>query len=311
MNLAVDHLDDFLAGAGAGTRLGESLETIGLLLALPSILVALGLIVFLRFVHEQGSSQERVVLLSAVGLCGVLAVVGGIVEVVGAVRIGRGTWFTDLTDPTPSPLFRVLAGVLVTAGFLRVRADLQDRWQPSPKQAFGVLGAFVGAFSFAVDGHTISQGNVALNAILDVIHVVAAAIWVGGLVGLLIGSLRRRRHIETSSFAPTVIRFSTVATLAIVSVAAAGMGMSFLIVDSLNDYFMTAWGRLLLLKVGLVLGAGSLGVYNHYVIVPALESDPTDASTMSRAKATIGVEAGLLVAVMLLTVFLTGASIDH
>jgi len=111
--------------------------------------------------------------------------------------------------------------------------------------------------------------------------------------------------------APTIVRFSSVATLAIVSVAAAGFGMSFLIIDSIADYVTTDWGRLLLLKIALVAIVVGLGSYNHFVVVPALEVDPTDTPMLSQAKKTISAEAGILLVVTLLTVFLTEASINQ
>jgi copper transport protein len=199
----------------------------------------------------------------------------------------------------------------MTAGFLGGRPEIKGAWRPSARQSVGVVGVVMGAVSFATDGHTVSQGPVVLNMALDVTHVLAAGVWAGGIAGLAIMTLRERRGAETAPLAPTAVRFSTVATLAIVSVAAAGLGMSFLIVDSPSDYVMTTWGRLLLLKVGLVLLAGSLGAYNHFVVVPALDTDPSDGAMLDRAKATVVVEAGLMIAVALVTVFLTGASINE
>ncbi|HEX6286473.1 MAG TPA: CopD family protein, partial [Acidimicrobiia bacterium] len=180
-----------------------------------------------------------------------------------------------------------------------------------PRYVVGVIGAAAAALSLATDGHTVSQGNVALNASLDVVHVLAAGIWVGGIVGLLVLTVRRRRRLEQGSMATTIVRFSSVATLAIVSVAAAGFGMSLLIIDSIADYVTTDWGRLLLLKVALVAIAVGLGAYNHFVAVPALEVDPTDSLVLSKARRTTSAEAAILLVVTLLTVFLTGASINQ
>ncbi|HEX6221143.1 MAG TPA: CopD family protein [Acidimicrobiia bacterium] len=308
---AADPLDDFLEGAGAGSELGERLETIGVALALPGIVIAVGLIVFLLFVHKRGSSEERMALLRALAVSGLVVLVGGLVEVVGAVAVGGGTWIEDLADTSRSPLIRLLAGTLMTVGFVGVRSPIPEPWRPAPRQIFGVIGAVSGGLSFATDGHTISEGNLFLSASLDVIHVLAAGVWVGGVVGLFLMSLRRSRGLETSPMAPTIVRFSTVATVAIVAVAAAGAGMSFLIVDSISDYYTTTWGKLLLVKVGLVVLAGGFGAYNHYVVVPALEVDASDTVMLARARSTISAEVVLLFLVALVTVFLAGASVNQ
>lgn len=308
---AADPLDEFLEGAGGGSALGERLETIGLAFGLPGIVVAVGLITFLLFVHKQGSSDERLALLRSLAVCGLLVLVGGLVETVGTAAVGGGTWLSDLTGTTRSPLIRLLAGALMTIGFVDARPPIPEPWRPSSRQLLGVAGAAAGAMSFATDGHTVSEGNLFLHASLDVVHVLTAGVWVGGIVGLFLMAMRRRRGHETRPMAPTVVRFSNVATFAIVVVAAAGVGMSVLIVGSLSDYFMTAWGRWLLVKVGLVAMAGGLGAYNHYVMVPALDVDPADPVMLARARRTITAEMGLLMAVALLTVFLVGASINQ
>jgi len=310
MILAADPLDDFLAGAGAGAELGERLETVGLLLALPGIVIAIGLVAFLYFVHRRGPVAETRVICRALAVCGVLTLAGALVESAGAVAIGAGTWMEDLTN-SRTPLIRLMSGALMTVGFLASLAAASGAARSKRVRALGVIGVVAGAFSFATDGHTVSRGDVILNASLDVVHVFAAGVWVGGVVALVILAVRRRGGLEDGPLAPTIVRFSTVATLAIVSVAVAGTGMSVLIVDSVSDYWTTDWGRLLLVKLALVGGAGGLGGYNHFVVVPELEFDPANRAILSRAKRTIAAESVLLLAVTLVTVFLTGASINQ
>ena len=308
---ATDRLEDFLEGAGAGSAAGERLETIGLAIALPSIVVAVGLIAFILFVHKQGSPGDRLLLRHALAVCGLLALVGGLVEIIGTVTVSGGTWLSDLSTTTRAPLARLSAGVLMTVGFLAISPRDAERWRVTGRTTFGVIGATFGALSFASDGHTVTEGNQVIHAALDVVHVLTAGVWMGGVVGLFLMLWRRRRRRETNSLAPTVVRFSTVATLAIVSVAAAGVGMSFLIVDSIGDYFTTEWGRWLLVKVGLVVGAAAIGAHNHYVVTPALETDPSDAKMLSRVRTTISAEMVLLLVVTVVTVFLAEASVDQ
>ncbi|MCZ7628853.1 MAG: hypothetical protein M5U19_07215 [Microthrixaceae bacterium] len=86
--------------------------------------------------------------------------------------------------------------------------------------------------SFAFDGHTVANGNRLLMAVADVLHVGAGAVWLGGVVTLtclLWGRHRRGRDLEAL---PLVIRFSVVASVALVVVGVAGVAMAVMILDA-------------------------------------------------------------------------------
>ena len=78
----------------------------------------------------------------------------------------------------------------------------------------------------------------------DVIHVTAGAVWLGGLVGLVL-SLRALAGREVLA-AQTLSRFSTLAGFALVVVAAAGAFLAWRILGSWAGFVETAYGRLLL-----------------------------------------------------------------
>jgi copper transport protein len=109
---------------------------------------------------------------------------------------------------------------------------------------------------------------------------------------------------------PLILRFSTLGGYALLTVGLAGLGMSLLIVDGPSDYLSTTWGRVLMVKVGLVLVAACFGAYNHFRLLPALEKDGEDNRAAGRARTVIGVEVVLLMAVAMVTVFLTWAPPD-
>lgn len=308
MTRAADPLDEFLEGAGSGTELGELLETLGLGIALPAIVIAFGLVVFGVFVHR-GAAEEKKLLVRLLGFCGVVSAVGGLIGIVGTATILRDHWLSNLFDfTTVGSLVRLLSGVLMAIGFLG--AEGAETWIEGNRQRVGVIGAILGVLSFSLDGHTVTEGNAFLHSAMNTVHVVAAGIWVGGLAALLILSMARRRRGSRRSMASELVRFSTVATFAILFVAATGIAMSLLIVDSLSDYLTTPWGRLLLVKVALVAAAGVVGAYNHYVVVPALDVDPDHPTHLPLARRTVAVEMIILVAVAVLTAFLTRASLD-
>ncbi|WP_336321091.1 copper resistance CopC/CopD family protein [Streptomyces lavendofoliae] len=82
---------------------------------------------------------------------------------------------------------------------------------------------------------------------VDIVHLLAMAAWLGGLAALLV-VLYREPSIER----PAVRRFSRVAFGSVVVLAATGIYQSWRQVGSWSALTGTAYGRLLLLKVGLV-----------------------------------------------------------
>ncbi|ORT57706.1 copper resistance protein CopC [Streptomyces sp. CB03238] len=82
---------------------------------------------------------------------------------------------------------------------------------------------------------------------VDILHLLAMAAWLGGLAALLV-ALYREPSIERTA----VRRFSRVAFGSVVVLAATGIYQSWRQVGSWSALTGTAYGRLLLLKVGLV-----------------------------------------------------------
>jgi copper transport protein len=303
---AAEQLDEFLEGAGGGTRLGELLGTIGLGLALPAIVVSVGLLVFLFTVHR-GNKRETSALVAAMGGLGLLTLAGGLVGFLGVSKVvGSGVLATLVEGTARGALARVVAGSFVAVAFIGAH-PVGRSWASRRRRVVGSIGIGVGALSLSVDGHTISEGPLLLHVTADVIHVLAAGVWVGGVVALVCLAWARRRGAG-DPVAPLVVRFSSVATLALVAVAMAGLAMSFLIIDGLDDYWSTPWGRLLLVKVGLVAIAASVGAYNHFVVAPKLAGDPQDGFYGQRLRLTLAAEGLVLLVVTAVTVFLTEAS---
>ena len=104
------------------------------------------------------------------------------------------------------------------------------------------------------------------------------------------------------------MRFSVIATIALVAAGIAGTALSVLVIDSVSDLWGTPWGRLLALKVALVAVAAAGGAYNHRVIVPALDRHQADQATVDRFRTVVTIEAVALLAVAVVTAFLIAAS---
>ena len=119
---------------------------------------------------------------------------------------------------------------------------------------------------------------------------------------------RRHRQGRPSRAAQLALRFSVVATLAIVAVGVAGVVLAVIILDSPSELWGTDWGRLLIAKTVFVLAAAAAGAYNHRVLIPQMSHDPDSPELSARFRSVITAEATALLIVLVLTAFLVGAA---
>jgi copper transport protein len=101
------------------------------------------------------------------------------------------------------------------------------------------------------------------------VHIVAVALWVGGLVWLLLGIWGR----ESEERAGAVRRFSFLAGFALAGVAATGAARAVNEVGwAPGRLFDTGFGLTVVAKTVLFGGLIALGAYNRYRVIPALAS---------------------------------------
>ena len=126
----------------------------------------------------------------------------------------------------------------------------------------------------ALTGHAAAlTPNTALAVAADALHLLAAGMWVGGLLSLIIGLLppirRQRTHfgdLVRAGWRP----FSRLAALSVGVVVATGLYSTGRQVASVDALITTLYGRALLGKVILMLGVGALGLLNSMLLHPHL-----------------------------------------
>lgn len=109
-------------------------------------------------------------------------------------------------------------------------------------------------FGEVLTGHAITYEPLFITATLDMIHLIAAAIWVGGL--LLIITFWKNHREFIIGFLP---RFSTYALISIITLAVTGSLMTLIFLPDLSLLWETLWGKVLLLKIVAVLLVTILG----------------------------------------------------
>lgn len=150
--------------------------------------------------------------------------------------------------------------------------------------------ALVGAF--VVTGHSRTTDPVWLVSIVDAIHVASGALWAGGLILALLSLVHRRTDPDGDPVgaAALIVRFSHLATVAIIAVIISGVAMAFKNIGSMNGLFTTAYGRLVLVKVAALGLAGLAAAYNHFRLVPAVRARPDRPTAWRYLQRAMGVE---------------------
>jgi copper transport protein len=180
--------------------------------------------------------------------------------------------------------------------------DRAARWQ----LAGGSLLALAGP---AAVGHSRAFSPSPLLVASDVLHATAGALWIGGLVGLVL-SVRALAGREVLA-AQTLARFSTLAGGALLAVAASGTFLAWRVLGSWSGLVETAYGRLLLTKVAIALVVAAVGGWNRWRVLPAVRTAAVFGDRERAALAvtrTVRVEAVLLVALLGVTGFLVNQS---
>jgi copper resistance protein D len=139
--------------------------------------------------------------------------------------------------------------------------------------ALALAGAFVAALAFA--GHAAAGDGAEgiIHEAADVLHLVAAAAWVGALLPLAIVLGAARAEGNPSAFAvarTATLRFSTLGIASVGTVIATGIVNTYELTGSAAALFGTGYGRLLLVKIALFLAMLAIAAVNRTRLTPRL-----------------------------------------
>ncbi|WP_405080271.1 copper resistance CopC/CopD family protein [Paenibacillus chitinolyticus] len=113
----------------------------------------------------------------------------------------------------------------------------------------------------SLSGHAVTFSPVSASVAADFIHLVAAAVWVGGLTTA--AAVYRNRREEFTSF---LARFSGAALGSIIALTVSGVVLTLLFLPSLDRIIYTQWGILLLVKVGVVVLVVGTAAFLRYTM---------------------------------------------
>jgi copper transport protein len=160
----------------------------------------------------------------------------------------------------------------------------------SSREPSGLLLAGVPLLALALlpglGGHAGTQEPVAVLLPANVIHVLAASAWIGGLATVVIALPAATRRLEASDRTRLIVavlgRFSTLALISVALLLAGGILQSLLELGAVDDLWDTAFGRAILVKGGFVAALLALGLLNRRRILPALGHAVTEGRPPGR-----------------------------
>jgi copper transport protein len=206
------------------------------------------------------------------------AIVG--IGVVATLEVGIVAFILRAEDALQLPFVRLLYGDLssissgtrfgvaftaMTLGYALVAAFVFLAWLTDRR--FLLWPALVLGIGFAsglsLSGHSaVDPGSSWLSELADWAHLSAAALWIGGLVQLAFVVFPKAPALRRTA----LLRFSRLAGGLIAVVLAAGVYLSIVRLPQLSDLWTFGYGRVLLVKLGLVVLALTWGAVHHFVV---------------------------------------------
>jgi len=188
------------------------------------------------------------------------------------------------------------AFVVMTLGFALVLALVYLSWLLD-RVAF-LVPAFVLAIvlvgGLSISGHdALDAGSSWATELADWVHIASASLWIGGLSTLAALVWFGAPELRRAAFR----RFSQMATVLIALVLGAGTYLGIVRLPHVHDLWSTSYGRVLLVKVGLVCFALLWGAFHKFVVGPAL--DRADEGFLSRIGRSLAGESLVGMAVLL------------
>lgn len=138
----------------------------------------------------------------------------------------------------------------------------------------GVCAAYLAATP-ALSGHASIQSPTAIFFPSDVLHVLAASVWVGGIACLLLALPAATKQLagpnRSRLLLATLVRFSPMALTAVIVIAVSGVVQAYIDVRTLDALFHSTYGALIIVKIILLLALIGLGWLNRDRVIPAFK----------------------------------------
>lgn len=172
-------------------------------------------------------------------------------------QLGR---FLVETEGGRTWLITALAGAAITVLAFAVRS-----WTPT---LFIALLAIAALVPMGTQGHSGEEANHDAAVMALVLHIIAAAVWLGGLLLMVVV----RPLLERGAIATAMSRYSSIALAAFVVVAISGTVRGTIAVGAWAN-LASPYGLILLAKVGALVALGLLGAWYRKRLIGRMRED--------------------------------------
>jgi len=268
-------------------------------IAFAAFALLVGSSAFLLWCWPAGADLAEVRRLVGLGWASLLAATLGALGLQGPYGAGLGLdrlWDLATLGATLGTRFGIAVAIRVVLlavtgvylGWVFTRLARADHRQQAALRTCGTLLAAGLAATWAAAGHAGVGRQVVLALPLDVLHLLAMATWIGGLV-ILAGIVLR--HRQASVAAQAVPRFSRIALGCVAVLAATGGYQMLRQVETLPALLFTSYGRLLQAKLAgfvvlLALGMRARDWVWHNLSAPARTTQGADRQRTPRSAQT-------------------------
>ena len=257
-----------------------SLRSLGYL----AILILIGLVFAEMFLAEgalAAATGRRLLLMSSAAITIVPLLQGWIfladVNGYSFFKAPLDTFELFSTTPGSMMLTRALTGAAISYAAIIAWPQLTNTIKE--RQAIGLIGAYL--ITLAYTSHSRSQALPLLGIPVDVLHVAASAVWLGGLAVLALVVIP---FIDAKSALLTYTRYGRYAQYAVITIVVTGLIQTLRLHGvSLSSLFGERHGQILLLKilaVGLMLKVGDVNRRRLLKNVPTEDSSMIKRSTL-------------------------------
>ena len=234
---------------------------------------------------------------------------------IGQIPVGEaindGTAWSVLTETQFGRVWEgrlIVALLLVSFALFGSGRRKLGRLFAASQAALAVL--FVGMLAWSGHAAGTLGGTGILHLAADVLHLVAAAAWLGGLVPLLMFLATKGEGPEIPLLDRYMVlrQFSTLAAWSVTLIAASGIINTWFMTNGLQSFLGTDYGDLVLVKIGLFGVMLGFGAVNRYWLTPHLRPAAGNSEAESRALrllcASVSIEIALGLVVMLVVAVL-------
>ncbi|MGG4266058.1 copper resistance CopC/CopD family protein [Peribacillus simplex] len=216
---------------------------------------------------------------------------------VGWADAFNGTFIKEVLNATSFGTIWIIEILLLLLLFLVIYFMLENSLNRSlPFLSFIIIAVLM--VCKALTGHTAAVPNQVLAVLMDFLHLLSMALWLGGLMALLVilPGLADRQTEDRKTFYWSIIqRFSSWSFLFVIILIVSGIYSSLQHVPTIHSLINTTYGQLLLAKIGLMLVMIVLGAFHYF----------KGKKQVKKLGYSVGVEFGLGIVVLIVAALLT------